>query len=130
MRPAAPREGTRGLQHGLVLDPADNYLATSGGLERFGRAPDGEIVGLRSPGREDHLGRLPADQRGYRPACDVERALGLLPVAMDARGIADQVPERSGHRLDHGIRRRRRGVVIEINPHLVQKCSILAKCRY
>ena len=50
--PAAAGQGLEGVQDRFVLDGAGHEVAASGGLGGFGRAADGEVVGLGSAARE------------------------------------------------------------------------------
>jgi hypothetical protein len=112
--PPVARQRLDGIEHRFVLDAARNQAAPATRLQHFHRAPEGEVVGLGPAAREDHLGRLTADELGDRGARLVEQCLGLLAEVMHARRIAEIVQQRARHDLDDGRVGWRRGVVVEI----------------
>ncbi len=104
-------------EHGLVLDGGGDQVLPSGGLERLGDAAQREVVGLGPAAREHDLGRLAPDQRRDGTSRIVQNALRALAEVVNARRIAELIPEHAhDHFQDAGIDRRR-GVVVEIYPH-------------
>ena len=104
--PAAPGQRLERVEHRLVLDGAGDQVLPAGRLERLGHAADGEVVALGAAAGEDDLGRIGADQRGHRRSGLVDDRLGPLPEVVDARRVAELLPQR---RPSSARRRRRMG---------------------
>jgi hypothetical protein len=120
--PPPPGQRLEGIEHGFVLDAAGNQMLTTRHLEGFGRPPNREIVGLGPSAREDDLGWFGADEAAHSAPGDVDRSLCLLSIVMNARCIAEKTVERVDHRLrGHGIDRGR-GIVIEVDAHVLRPC--------
>ena len=95
-----------------MLDRGGDQVLASCGLERLGDAADGEVVAFCPSAREHDLGRLRTDQGCHRAPGLVHGRFGPLPEMMDARRIAEVIPENLRHRLHHcGVDRRRRVVI-------------------
>src|SRR5690606_17397211 len=84
-----------------------------------GRAPlmsrpsqDRQVVGLGPATREDDLGRSGSEQSGDPRPGLLQLQLGVAPPAVDARRVAERLPEQGEHRFaDFWSDRSRRGVV-------------------
>ena len=71
----------------------------AGRLEGLGGAPDREVVGLGAPAREHDFGRIGVQEPRYCRPCVVESGLGLLPIVMNTRCIAEKIPGSAGYRV-------------------------------
>src|SRR5688572_1579785 len=96
-------------------------MLASGHLERFGHAPNREVIRLGPAAREDHFRRFAANKRGNGAPCVIDRRLCLLPVVMNTRRIAEKMLEGAHHGIGgRGIHRGRR-IMIKVNAHVLSR---------
>ncbi len=100
-----------------MLDRRGDEMRAAGWLERFSHPAQGKVVSLGPATREHHLGRLAADQCRDRAPRLVEDTLGALAKVVDAGRVSELVAECADHHLQHHRVDRRRGVMVEIDPH-------------
>ena len=105
------------VQDGFVLDSGRDEMTSPGWFQRFGHPPNRKIVTLGSAAREDHLGRLAANQSGDGRAGIVQNPLGLLAKMMDARRVSKEVEGHMCHRLDDVWSDRGGRVVVKVDTH-------------
>lgn len=78
--------------------------------------------GLCRTGGKHHLGGLAPDGLGHLRARRLDRCLGRAPLGVHRGRIARQI-ERRDHRLARLAPQRRRGVMIEIDPHTAPRTA-------
>jgi hypothetical protein len=115
--PAAPGQGAGGLQHRFVLDRADDEVTPAGRLECLGGAAQRQDVGFRAAAGEDDFRGVSAHEGRHGGPCRVDPRLGPLAPAVDARGVAEVVPDGGVHGVRHRRIDGRRGVVVEVDGH-------------
>jgi len=103
-----------GVHHRVVLDRRIDHLAP-GLAGRRGRSPQRHVVGLGAAAGEDDLAGGPADEARHLLAGGVHRGARLLPEPVQARRVAEALPQDRQHGIENaGIERGRR-VVIEVD---------------
>src|SRR5260221_12287036 len=97
-----------------MLGNLGNNVIT-GGTTRQADASNSQVIAFRATTRKNHFTRSAAWQLRYLLAREIQRLVGLLPIAMRTRWVAKMGGEIGQHRLNNsGINRRCR-VVIKID---------------
>ncbi len=98
-----------------MLDRAGDDVLAPRDLERLGDASNRDVVALGSAAREHNFRRICAKKRGHLGPGLVERGLGPLAEVVNARRVAELLPEDGAHAVDGRRGRRRRGVMVEVD---------------
>src|SRR5688500_8706742 len=96
-------------------------MLTAGHLERFGRAPNPEVIGLGPATGEDDFRRFASKKSGNRASCVIDRSLCLLSVVMNTRWIAEKILEGAHHGIGGRRIHRGRRIVIKVNAHVLSR---------
>ncbi len=108
-----------GVEYGRVLDGRGDDVFTGWASGSADGSEDGQIVGFSSPGNEDDLRGVAAQEFGHLAAGLVEPVLGGLAIVVDTGSVAVHFKHHWNHRFQYRLRYRRRRVVIEVEtPHL------------
>src|SRR5215210_8727521 len=81
----------------------------------FGEPSNGQVVGLRAAGEQDHLVGASADESGHFAPRPVHGRASLLAEEMDARRVAVFLSQVRQHRVYDARVNRRRRAVVQIN---------------
>jgi hypothetical protein len=112
--PAALAKCLDRVEDRFVLDRAGYQVPPVSALQRVGGTAYREIVALGAPAGEHDLGRIGADQRRRRAAGVVDHRLGALAEVVNARRVAEILPQGCRHRVgDRGVDGSG-GVVVEV----------------
>src|SRR5215213_2958271 len=92
-----------------------SYYVTAMSDRRLAQSTDRKVVSFSTPGSEDNLVLLRADERGHFTPRAIDRRACLLAKTVDTRRVAESVNHGTGHRCrDAGIDGRR-GAIVQVN---------------